>query len=222
MPSFNLHITLDEAVIFSQDAATLGGHRTLDYIPGSALLGACAAALYQRLGTQSFAVFHAGKVRFGNAYPLSHHHAMCRPMPFAWFYPKGAEYKDKDNENNRLKASAIYNLKYREADKPNQPYQLPDNKQPKQLRGGYISDDLYLVTPKSSLRMKTAINPDTARAADSQLFGYQALEAQQVFVATIDIDESIESGIDATTTQLIKQSMTGTLFLGRSRSAQWV
>ena len=208
MSQFYLKIDLKEPVVFSESAASLGRHRSLDYIPGAALLGVAASKLYSCLGANAFSVFHSGKVRFANAYPLSANNAICYPIPFAWFYAKGDDYKESEN---KLKADAIFNLMHCEKQA------LPDNKQPKQLRAGYISNQLDQVQAKRSLRMKTAIDPTTARAATSQLFGYQSLEAGQSFIASIRVDDDLGHDIQ----KQIEASLQGTLFLGRSRSAQY-
>lgn len=208
MSQFYLKIDLQEPVIFSESAASLGGHQSLDYISGASLLGVSASKLYASLGKDAFDVFHRGKVRFGNAYPLSSDNAECYPIPFVWFYAKGSAYKSTDN---KLKGEAIFNLMNRE----NQ--SLPDNKQPKQLRTGYISHQLDHVSSRHSLRMKTAIDPKTARAASAQLFGYQSLEEGQSFLANIVIDNDLDPEIK----RQVEESLQGTLFLGRSRSAQY-
>lgn len=208
MKTFSLHIHLQEAVIFSETAATLGGHRSLDYIPGAALLGACAAKLYNSLGEEAFNVFHAGKVKFTNAYPLTKANELTYPIPFSLFHAKG---ESPLNTTNRLNTDAVFNLAQADHEK------TLDGKQPKQLRSGYISDQLQIINPQATLRMKTAINPETARAAKSQLFGYQSLESGQSFVSTISVDE----GISPETTKKIINNLQGTLHLGRSRSAQF-
>ena len=207
MKRYELTITLIEDCIFSERAASEGGHKSLDYIPGITLLGACASKIYTNPSIDSYDIFHSGKVRFGNAYPLSIEGYKTLPMPFVWHSEKGKETTRKVGKRFQLQPDQIFNLaktKIKEA-------------QPKQLREGYVSNALEQLKPSKSLRMKTAINPETATAAESQLFGYQALEAGQAFKATIDID----GGIGEEQSQKILDVFSQTLYLGRSRTAQY-
>ena len=65
-----LSLILQEDIAASADSTSTGGHRSLNYLPGSLLLGA-AARHYKRYQNDGIAwdVFHSGAVRFGNAYP---------------------------------------------------------------------------------------------------------------------------------------------------------
>lgn len=212
MKQLQLHFHLQEPVIFSETAATLGGHRSLDYIPGTAVLGACASQLYGDLGNEAFAVFHQGLVRFSNAYPLTSDNQPSYPMPFALHYAKGEDAtKTSESGDDYLDDQSVFNLMHTPGQK------LPDNQQAKQLRTGYVSHDLQRVSAIQRLRMKTAIDPEKARAAEAQLFGYQSLEAGQCFAGVVTIDDSVS---DATAEKIYK-SLNNTLFLGRSRSAEY-
>ena len=85
-------VTLESDAVISETSATAGVHSTLDYLPGAALLGACAASLYDSLAPEeSFLVFHSGRVRFGNAYPLAENGAPAIPVPAAMPQPQKAE-----------------------------------------------------------------------------------------------------------------------------------
>ncbi len=210
MKFYKIILTLVEDVIISERATTVGGHRSLNYIPGSNLLGACAVSIYNDLKTaEQFKIFHSGKVRFGHALPLSASGDRSLPMPFAWHTIKGGPEHVKKHglDQKTLISTEVYNL-----------IQAPDaiQKQPKQLRQGYITQCLEVMNPKTSLRMKTAIDPDTARAAKTQLFGYQALVARQQFSATLIMDE-----IDEALEESITNVFSGQIYLGRSRSAQY-
>ncbi len=210
MKTMGLIITLLDDCIFSERNATEGAHRALDYIPGSALLGAVAARLYQELGNQrAFDWFHSGKMRFGNAYPLTKEGHQTFPMPACWHQAKG----EKAIQDNKADPTKIYRLDKCEGNK------LPGEKtrQPQQLRSGYISLNGSIVHPEKSFRMKTAINSETGRAKDAALFGYDALQAGQYFYAQIHCDN------DFTETELhkLKSVFEKSIFLGRSRSAEY-
>jgi len=210
MKQYTITLTLQEDVIISQRSASLGGHRSLDYVPGAVLLGACAGRLYDRICAefgqqQAYRLFHSGKVRFGNAYPLSVSGQVGMPMPVVWRYKKGDSYQSKrDGDRYQLDIGKI------NQDKDNGGVQYV------QLRSGYLTGNLEILKPDQTLRMKTAIDPDTARAATSQLFGYQALQAGQRFSAILAADDDVLE-----LAELAAEAMRGTLLLGRSRSAQY-
>ncbi|MFZ2404578.1 MAG: hypothetical protein WAW41_05535 [Methylobacter sp.] len=210
MKQYTITLTLQEDVIISQRSASLGGHRSLDYVPGAVLLGACAGRLYNRICAefgqqQAYRLFHSGKVRFGNAYPLSVSGQLGMPMPLLWRCIKGDNYQSKrDGDRYQLDIGKI------NQDKDNGGVQYV------QLRSGYLTCDLEILKPGQTLRMKTAIDPDTARAATSQLFGYQALQAGQRFCAILAADDDVLE-----LAELAAKAMRGKLLLGRSRSAQY-
>lgn len=207
MRHFRLTISLQEDLILSEKAASQGGHQSLDYIPGASLLGACAGKLYSQLSTKdAFTVFHSGKVRFGNGYPLSQNGKIGLPVPFSYHYNKGEKYiRPVDHHRSQLQ-----NITNTITDKEITAVQQ------KQLRTGYITDNLELLRPSRTLRMKTAINPQTARAATSQLFGYQAIEAGQKFIADLYFDD-----LEKNLCKQVVSALVGDHFLGRSRSAQY-
>lgn len=203
MKVLELKITLLDDIILSATSATTGGHSTLDYIPGANLLGAAAAKLYKNLSMEkAWQVFHSGAVRFGNAYPLMGEETAW-PAPLCWHSNKG--------------------------ETPFQPYNLQHindknklaEKQPKQVRGGYVTaSSKYHSALDKKTYIKTAINPEHARAAKSQLFVYQALSAGQQFRALIQIDEAAwQDAVDLP--EQLAEALNGNLRLGRSRSAQY-
>ncbi len=208
MQIIELLITLQDDCIFSEHNATEGAHRALDYIPGSALLGATAARLYQEIGnSRAFDWFHSGKMRFGNAYPLTKEGYQTFPMPACWHQAKGKS----SIEGNKVDADKVWRLDKRENNT------LPDNQQPQQLRSGYISLNGSVVNSEKSFRMKTAINAETGRAKDAALFGYDALQAGQRFYAQIHCDNDFKDA----ELQKLKNVFASPVLLGRSRSAEY-
>ncbi len=206
MKGFDLTLTLIDDCVLSERAATEGGHAGLDYLPGATLLGAAAAKLYRNFPAEAFTLFHSGKVRFGNGLPVTKLDELSWPMPLSWYCAKG-EAVEKDGHLDR---EQIWILGEGSA--------LPDNKQPQQLRTGYVTTSGILVKPDKSLRMKTAINPKTGRARETALFGYDALQAGQTFRARISIDED---AVDEHLLKQLEESLSGQLLLGRSRSAEY-
>lgn len=207
MKRIGLKITLLNDCVFSERNATDGGHSALDYIPGSALLGAVAARLYTTLGNDAFDVFHAGKVRFHNAYGITPNGFQTHPMPACWHRKKG-ENTSTDNYLNQERVWRLDLLKNNS---------LEGGEQAEQLRAGYVAQDGSWVRPNKSFRMKTAIDSATGRAKEAALFGYDAIRAGQHFAGTIDIDEDIDPAVITKITQVIQ----GDLLLGRSRSAEY-
>jgi hypothetical protein len=207
MRTLELVITLQDDCIFSERNATAGAHQALDYIPGGALLGAAAARLYTQLTSQAaFDWFHAGKVRFSNAYPLTTDGQRTFPMPACWHQAKGkSPIKD-----NQLDATQVWRLDKCEG-------KLPENQQPQQLRAGYLSLNGQVAETHKSFRMKTAIDADSGRAKESALFGYDALQAGQRFYAQVSFDDDFTEADIAK----LKTVLTQTLLLGRSRSAEY-
>ncbi len=208
-----LLITLEDDIVISTSSATAGGHESLDYIPGSLVFGAAASKLYATFKHQSpsrvWDVFHSGKVRFQNGYPLSTEGYASYPPPLSIHYYKGEEPEESHSiYQDALRLGGVSQLD-------------PDKKdrQPEQLRKDYITDHGYRVAVNKAASMKTAIDVDTARAATSQLFGYQAIQAGQRFLSYIELDTDI-SDLDSLITQL-KDSLSGRARLGRSRSAQY-
>jgi CRISPR-associated protein Csx10 len=205
MKGFDLIITLQDDCIFSERSATEGGHKALDYIPGSALLGAVASRAYPDDTQAAFELFHSGKVRFGNAYPLAGGKRTF-PIPACWHQAKG----EKAIEHNRMDASKVWRLDKCAGE-------LPDGKQPQQLRAGYIAVDGSMAETGKSFRMKTAIDATTGRAKESVLFGYDSLNAGQHFHAQIWFDAAVSADVVKQVRAVFEQN----LLLGRSRSAEY-
>ncbi|NKI33908.1 hypothetical protein HFP89_01855 [Wenzhouxiangella sp. XN79A] len=200
-----LRITLLEDCVFSASTATAGGHKALDRIPGQALLGAAAARIYGELDAdQSFAIFHSGRFRFGEGLPCCGT-SRALPMPLSWHHYKGAD--PLQPESNLLEPDRVLNLLHARPDAARQPVQL---------RKGYVLDDGRWLKPQTSLRLKTAIAPETGRAAEAQLFGYASLSRGQQFLAELQCDDDLESAM-----QTVVDSLAGERLLGRSRSAEY-
>lgn len=198
---------LSDAVI-SERAATTGGHRSLDYIPGATLLGAAAARLYKRLGNTAFDVFHSGRMRFSNAYPLDGKNRPSLPVPLAWHYSKGDDPKDD--------VRAIKNLLYAK----DEDFARWDaaGEQQKQMRGGYFTADGSLIKPALAYRLKTAIDrANFGMSAERQLFGYQALKAGSGWHFSLAFDDGIDAGL----IEQVADALCGDLRIGRSRSAEY-
>lgn len=203
MPQASFDISLHQPLVISQQSASAGAHHSLDYIPGSILLGLAASRLYSTLDQDSaWRLFHSGLVRFGDALPLLGQQ-VARPMPMCWHYNKGEAFREKSS----LITDKLFD--------PSQ-QQMDDEKQPVQMRNGYVTEHGQTVSPDKVQTLKTAINPETGKAAESQLFGYEALAANQTFRFVLSAD-----GIDNELWEKLIHALTGRAQLGRSRSAQF-
>ncbi len=202
-----LKIELLDDCVFSATPATEGGHESLDRVPGATLLGAAASQLYAELKqNDAFTAFHSGQLRFGDGLPWDGR-SIGWPVPRCWHFPKTEEVSDKDY----LKPENLYNFAMQQKPK------LPNDLQPKQLRDGYVHADGLHSKPAHSLRLKTAINPETGRANEGQLFGYDALHRGQVFISLLEADD----GVDEALFKQVVTALDGEVLLGRSRSAEY-
>jgi CRISPR-associated protein Csx10 len=206
-------IELMEDLVLSQQSATTGEHATLSHIPGSVLLGSIAAHLYPRDDLDTFALFHSGEVRFGNAYPLSLEGEASVPMPFSFHYAKDSksEHKGEFTQRKWLNNQACVNLARVERD-----FGALAEAQAKQLRTGFLTSGFEKLDVDLGLQLKTAINSETGRAATAQLFGYQSIRAGQIFGAEISVAPSQEA-----VWPMIENILLSGPVLGRSRSAEF-
>ena len=206
-------LKLETDVVFSKSSATEGGHSSLNYIPGAALLGYCASQIYNDLNLDAFNVFHSGKVKFSNAYPLSSDNNTTIPVPFSWHRPKNSDFHEKDV----LLVNNIYNLIHdsKDIDKS----QREKGIQPKQIREGFFSINGKYTSPPSRYRIKTAIDRDKGgRSKDEQLFGYESLFAGSKWYFSITFDDTISPEIIKMIIDLFSDSG---FRLGRSRAAEY-
>lgn len=199
MFQFNACLTLQDDIVVSASPVTVG-HQSLDYIPGNALLGVVAGRLYEERSDASWRIFHSGAVSFGDALPMVEGRPTS-PIPICWHYGKGETYKQGARIDADKVTSSTAEL-------------IAQKLQPKQLRAGYI--DPWGITCQTRKRevLKTAINPESGRASEGQLFSYQTLERGQRFCAVI-------YGVSASDLEVVREQLGGELRLGRSRSAQF-
>lgn len=198
-----LEITVIEPVTFSEKAATTGAHKTLDYVPGAALMGLAAAEFYRDEGkwvegVNPWTAFHSGDIRFGNGYPKTASGDLTVPMPLCFHKVKG---------NDRL----VYNLAR---------LAQPKSIQLQQQRADFISRDaavpeaVYHVPLGTNL--KTAIDPESGTAASAQLFANQFIKPGAIFVAALSAEGEAASQLET-----IAGHLCGKHRIGRSRSAEY-
>lgn len=194
-------------VVLSQKTATVGDHKSLDYIPGSVFLGIAASRFYSSIGKENaWTVFHTSKVRFCNAYPLVDGKRSL-PMPLSLHSEKVPR---TGKENTVLNfANCASDIK-------------EEGIQYRQNRSGYvcISDGakIRIKNPSKTSRMRTAIDAKTGTAAKTQLYGYESLDAGQIFIGKIEWDDSVTDVIP----QIASLFETGEIVhAGRSKTASY-
>ena len=210
MPGKLLSFYTIDKLIVSETASTAGGHSSLDYIPGSAILGAVAAHLYKRLDDPElqWLVFHSGKVRFGNAYPANHEAALSWPMPLSLHAPKNSQAINQ----GQLNAGTVIDLS---SDKGAEDVQY------RQLRTGYVNATGLMSECEKSYQLKTAINYHSGTAKDSQLFGYEAIESDQWFCGQLTWDNDVEAEAKHVIDAVLEVLDQPNLRIGRSRGAEF-
>jgi CRISPR-associated protein Csx10 len=194
--------TLDP-VIVSQTNATTNNHECLDYIPGSAILGALAALLYPDLDdVDSWSVFHSGEVKFGPCYP-TFENQLALPAPASWHYMKGKSVIT----NHHFNKAAIYN-------QASVHFKRATETQYKQCRDGYVTASASSVSVDKAISVKTAIDRETGVAKISSLFSYSYLEPNQTFVGWIESENMHYL-------EKIRPLLQGQFSIGRSRNSEF-
>ena len=194
MARTGLLITLIDPLVATADAASAGRPETLKYVPGAMLLGTIAGRCYDRVA-DPFQSFHSGDLRFGDGLPIDDEGRLGFPCPLSLHSPKGEKKEWED----------LSNLVHTEV----------GNKQWKQVRGSALSLDCREVKITTINCLKTAIDPTEGRAAQSQLFGFEALPAgsrywSEVSAETGGLIDEIRGAFPA-----------GDYRMGRSRSAEF-
>ncbi len=180
-------------IVFPASSNTEGNIEKLDFIPGSNFLGMVA----KNYGDfeNSFAIFHSGKVRFGDATVLKDEKETYK-MPLSYFHEK-------------LDKKLLYN--HHKIDDFSQFNQL------KQLRSGYITDDLEVVNIEYNYAQKSAYDKEKRRSKDSSMFGYSAIKSGTIWQFSIKVDAEVS----AHDLELLKSSIVGKKRLGKSKSAEY-
>jgi CRISPR-associated protein Csx10 len=190
-----------QPVIMTQSSATQGGVESLSYVTGSSLLGLAAAKLYSTLDEQqAWQMFHSGDTQFSHAYPRINGYASV-PVAACLHFEKMASWQKDD----KLNADALSVHSASE-------FVRNDDIQYKQCRDGFVNALGEVAKVKQVAITKTALN-ERQTAQDGQLFNYQAIEAGQVFIASISGDSDV--------VEKITKAIEGEQRLGRSRSSEF-
>jgi CRISPR-associated protein Csx10 len=190
-------LTTVDPIILSQNNSSKSV-QSLDYIAGSALLGAVASKLYPTLDAkQSFCAFQNSGAHFGPAYPVKESNGqaqVCLPIPASWHAPKG-----QDNILSNHSAAS---------------FSRAPSVQYKQKRDGFITNTGESPSVKCSVITKTALDSSTGKAKNGQLFNYTQIDKGQTFAGFIHAD-------DASVLESIKSILNKSMRLGRSRGSEF-
>lgn len=209
-------------VVVSASSAHAGQHRGLDFLPGALFLGVVARRYDAFAPEVRWDLFHSGRVRFGCAYLLGTGDRAAVPVPLAWEMPK-----DGPADDGRVMVE-------NHAREPETPRCLPADdgrimvERPaprpggKQMRTGYVAQPMDDVVSRSvvatAFRRKTAVNPWRRNAARSgHLFGYEGIQAGQDFWFQVTWGKGISEAVRSE----VREMLSGTVGLGRSRSAEY-
>ena len=199
MKTLKFRCKLLSDIILSEQAATEGTQKTLDYIPGNVFLGLVAGQLYVSLKpNDSLILFHSSKVRFGDAHPIRENVRAIR-VPASWHVVKG----EKLNKNK------VFITPFK------------SNSPTTQCRSEFIvkSDENHFATinQEKSFAIKSAYDKKKRRSEDKQMYGYQSIEAGMEFCFQVDFinDDSVAL------IEKVRSSLVGKRTIGRSKTAQY-
>jgi hypothetical protein len=212
MTTLHFQCELLADIILNASSATAQSVDTLEYIPAAKFMGIVAKALYKTDGDKNNdknkAIFHSGKVRFGDAHIMQDGLRSLK-MPFDFMTAKKLLPEDK----NKIWVNHFLNEIVR-TDLVSQGIQL----QQKRIGFFIFKEDLAIETVDnpSSYSLKSAYNADERRTKDQQMFGYNALKKGSIWAFSVDIDADLK-GFE----EEIKAALIGQHSLGKSRSAQY-
>ncbi len=209
MESKKFKCTLLSDIILSEQSATEGTQRTLDYIPGNVFLGIVAGKTYAELGMNEMTMllFHSGKIRFGDAYPMKSNTRAIR-VPASWQVIKGESLNEQVYISHEIPETGL-------RDEEGNPLVY------KQCRSEFIvkTEETHFtkISQGTNFAIKSAYDKNFRRSKDKQMYGYQSLEQGielcfQVYFADADAYELSEK---------VKNSLIGDFNIGRSKTAQY-
>ncbi len=187
-------------IVLPASSNTEGNIRQLEFIPGSNFLG-MVARKYDKF-SNSFDVFHSGKVRFGDATLLVEGEEAYK-MPFSFFHPK--------LEENRLFHHHFLDVEQRK-----------ELGQLKQMRSGYILPDVSQGIKVEHINynyaQKSAYDAKNRRSKTSSMYGYRAIEKGTKWQFVVKYEEE---GMNQKDIDCIIETLSNSTRLGKSKSAQY-
>ncbi len=203
MKKTDILLKLESDIVISSIGATEGSHETLDYIPGSVILGTVASRLGNSFDPKKLL---SGAIRFSNALPFVKE-SVAYPIPLSWHKPK-IVHTEKilngvSNSGLKIQSEALGDSQF------------------KQMRSRYFYDDqssFVSFEPRKNRKTMSSIDrTQFGRTVDGNLFSYESLRAGTEFVATITADDSFPEDLWKSILGILQ----GRLKMGKSRSAEF-
>lgn len=182
-------------IVLPATSNTEGKIEQLDFIPGSNFLGMVAREREYEKFSDSFAIFHSGAVRFGDARVIVDGEATYK-MPLSFFH-------EKLNKSQMVNHHLIEDF--------------TKFKQLKQKRKGYITSGLKEFSIEYSYAQKSAYNKDKRRSKDSSMYGYNSIPLGTRWQFSVKCDSTVKHE----DIERIKKNLLGTKRLGKSKSSQY-
>ena len=188
--TFNVEFLSD--IVLPASSNTEGNIEQLDFIPGSNFLGMVARE-YSKF-SDSFKVFHSGKVRFGDATLLVNREPTYK-MPLSFFHEK-------------LEKTQMVNHHLIE--------DFTEFKQLKQKRKGYITKTLQEVSFDYNYAQKSAYDKKERRSKEGSMYGYFSIPSGTQWQFSVKVEAIENQDIER-----IKKNLLGRKRLGKSKSSQY-
>lgn len=166
--------TLDDIIIGSSNAAAFSA-QTLDYIPGSAVMGAvCSLYGKKDLAADTLNLFFQENMTvFSDFLPLTSDGEETLPAPMSIHYVKKTQAPFFNFLNKEVK---------------------DEEKQYKQVRGDNRTGRFAKFSPDKTVTARTAIDYATNTAKTSALYNRDAIASGQRFLGYCDIPDTLEKG----------------------------
>ena len=204
MKQMKFKCTLLSDIILSQTSSSEGNQNSLNFIPGNNFLGIAASRLYDKLdATDALAIFHSGQVRFGDANPSNEGKNRGLKVPASMFYPKLKKASEECYIHHLIENPDAESIK---------------GLQLKQCREGFYAFSKNVgepITFDKNFAIKSAYDSKQRRSEDEKLFCYESLPKGLVLFF------EVESELDDTLNDKIKDALVGIRHIGHSRTAQY-
>lgn len=192
--------TLLSDVVLNSKLATEGNMTTLDYIPGSTFLGVVAKEIYANYTEKAYSILHTGEVSFGDAHISMEGKEVSYAMPFSLF--KDKLDKTKTWVHHLLEKHHFDNFREKGI-------------QLKQERSGYLTPSGHILkSPEKNFALKSAQDREERRSKDGAMFGFESLQAGQVYVFSIRYE-------NAEYQEIVEKFLIGNKRIGKSKTAQY-
>lgn len=217
MKTIKLHLKAEEPLVITDGSSEGMSHETLNYIPGSMLLGAFAsiwvknnANINPDESSEFNDLFLNGKVKWGNAYPSVWNKLKeLETVPIPLTFQKIKNYaglpeaktsiteEEQDKEDRRvlnlirIDPNNTKTLRDYCSEQLNWKFGTKEAAKPKKIDGGFMSID-GCCQPNIRFGFNTHVAMDEFRhGADHQLFGYSSINAGTTFVSEVMFDDEI-------------------------------